>query len=315
MNPVLLEIGPFSLNWYGLFIVGGAAIAAWLSSRYATKAGENPDHIWNLLAVSLVFGIIGARIYHVFSAPADELGWLHYRENPYDAIDFWSTGGFRGLGIYGGLVGGVFGIVVYCWWQKLNPIKYLDLIAPNVLIAQALGRMGNLINQELYGLATDLPWAFHINPLYPCQIPTELPETIQFCGSTAISAESAAWYASNGFHPTFSYEAGWNVMMFALLTFIIWRFGSRLRRADGVWLYLIAYSLGRLWVGAFRPDEWIMGRLATAQWIAIGTIVFSGILLIVRHRGWTAQGDPDVSLYLMSGKHRNRLEDTLADST
>ncbi len=82
MDPVLFELGPFALQWYGIFIVGGAVIAAWLSSRYAERAGENPDHIWNLLAWTLVFGIIGARLYHVFSSPADGGGWAYYRENP-----------------------------------------------------------------------------------------------------------------------------------------------------------------------------------------------------------------------------------------
>lgn len=299
MNPVIIEIGPISLHWYGVFIVGGAVIAAFLSSRYAAKAGENPEHIWNLLAVSLVFGIIGARLYHVFSSPADGLGWSYYRQNPGDIFNFWH-GGFRGLGIYGGLVGGVVGVALYCWWQKLRVLTYLDFIAPNVLLAQAIGRMGNFVNQELYGPATDLPWAFHINPLYPCQIPPNLPETVQFCGATLMTEESVEWYATHGFHPTFFYEAGWNLLMFGLLTYLIWQFGPRLRRGDAVLLYLIAYPVGRFWVEMFRPDAWVMGGLPTAQWIALITVALSVLLLIWRHVGWTGQGDAQESLVLMS---------------
>ena len=106
MNPILFSAGPFSLGWYGIFIVGGAVLATWLSARNAARAGEDPDHVWNLLAWMLILGIIGARLYHVLSSPADGSGWSYYREHPLDAINFWN-GGFRGLGIYGGLAGGI----------------------------------------------------------------------------------------------------------------------------------------------------------------------------------------------------------------
>ena len=107
MNPVIFQLGPFSLHWYGVFIVGGAVLAGWLSARNAERAGEDPNHIWNLLAWMLVAGIVGARIYHVLSSPADGGGLTYYLQHPLDAINFWS-GGFRGLGIYGGVAGGLF---------------------------------------------------------------------------------------------------------------------------------------------------------------------------------------------------------------
>jgi phosphatidylglycerol:prolipoprotein diacylglycerol transferase len=295
MNPVIFEIGPFALQWYGLFIVGGSVVAAWLSARYAERAGENPDHVWNLLAWSLIVGIIGARLYHVFSSPADAAGWSYYRENPIDIINFWN-GGFRGLGIYGGLVGGILAIVVYSWINKLNVLKYLDFIGPNVLIAQAIGRMGNFVNQELYGPSTDLPWAFHINPRFPCQPPPNLPTGIGLCGTGNLTPETLEWYATHGFHPTFFYESLWNLAMFLLLFFVIRRFGHKLRQGDGALLYLIAYPLGRFWVEMFRPDAWVMGTMATAQWIAIFSVVVSTVLLIIRHVGWSAEEHPEESL-------------------
>ncbi len=295
MNPTIFELGPFSLQWYGLFIVGGAFIAAWLSARRAERAGENPDHIWNLLAWTLVLGIIGARAYHVFSSPADGGGWSYYRENPIEAINFWN-GGFRGLGIYGGLIGGLIAIVGYTWYHRLNFLKYLDFIAPNVLLAQAIGRMGNFVNQELYGPPTDLPWAFHINPKYPCLTPFNLPEGIQPCGAANLTPESLAWYANNGFHPTFFYEAGWNLLMFGLLTFVLWRFGRRLRQGDAALMYLIAYPAGRFWVEWFRPDAWTIGSLATAQWIALIGIAIGVVGLILRHRNWRPEDHPEETL-------------------
>ncbi|GIV77933.1 prolipoprotein diacylglyceryl transferase [Litorilinea aerophila] len=299
MNPVIFQFGPFALHWYGVFIVGGAVIAAWVSSRYAAKAGENPDHIWNLLAWSLIVGIIGARLYHVFSSPADGLGWAYYREHPLDIINFWN-GGFRGLGIYGGLAGGTLAVAVYCWYHKLNPLRWLDFIAPNVLLAQAIGRMGNFVNQELYGPPTNVPWAFHINPKYPCQLPPNLPPDVQFCGAPDLTQRTLEWYASNGFHPTFFYEAGWNLLMFGVLTFIIRRYGHRLRTGDGLLLYLIAYPLGRFWVEMFRPDAWVIGNLATAQWIAIASVLGSAFILYLRHRNWSWQEHPEESLAAMS---------------
>lgn len=311
MNPVILEYGPFALHWYGLFIVGGAVIAAWFAASYAKGAGENPEHIWNLLAWSLVAGIIGARLYHVFSSPADGYGWSYYREHPLDIINFWN-GGFRGLGIYGGLVGGILAVVIYCWRNRLQPLRYLDFIAPNVLLAQAIGRLGNFANQELYGPATTLPWAFHINPRYPCQLPPDLPQNIQLCGMPTISDETLAWYASHGYHPTFFYEAGWNLLMFLLVTWLIWRYGHRLRSGDGVLLYLIAYPLGRFWVELFRPDAWVLGTMATAQWIAIGAVLFSIVALRWRHHAWSWHEHPEESLIALSQRRRAAAEATQA---
>ena len=301
MNPVIVEIGPFALNWYGIFIVGGAVLAAWFSGLYAVRGGDDPDHIWNILARSLIGGIIGARLYHVFSSPADGLGWAYYREHPLDIINFWN-GGLRGLGIYGGLVGGVLAVYVYCRINKLSTIRILDYIAPNVLIAQTLGRFGNWVNQELYGPATDLPWAFYINPEHPCQMPIQvLPPGIQPCNAPNITDATRFYYAAQGFHPTFFYEALWNVAMFALLALIIWRWGERLRRGDGILLYLIAYSAGRFWVEMFRPDAWVMGQMATAQWIALLCVAGGIVGLIVRHAGWSWRAHPEESLGHMSG--------------
>lgn len=299
MDPTIFSIGPFTLHWYGVFIVGGAVLTAWIASLYAKRAGDNPDHIWNILAVALIVGIIGARLYHVFSSPADGLGWSYYRENPLDIIAFWN-GGFQGLGIYGGLLGGTLGILAYCWFNKLNPLRWLDYVAPNVLVAQAVGRMGNFVNQELYGPPTNAAWAFHINPKYPCMLPDQLPDPTWICGQPGLPQEALNWYAGFGFHPTFFYEAGMNLIAWVLLTLLIRFAGQRLRRGDGVWLYLIAYPAVRFITEMFRPDAWVIGTLPTAQWISLGAIVFAVIMLIVRHVGWDWRANRDESLAHMA---------------
>jgi phosphatidylglycerol:prolipoprotein diacylglycerol transferase len=303
MNPVIFQLGPFSLHWYGVFIVGGAVLASWVAGRTATRAGYDSDHIWNMLAWALIIGIIGARLYHVFSTPANGIGFNYYMQNPQEIFNFWS-GGFRGLGIYGGLVGGILAIVVYARIKKLDVVMWLDFIAPNVLLAQAIGRLGNWVNQELYGPSTDLPWAFFINPTFPCQDPANRPTTVQPCGTGHLqpfNQESLDWFANNGFHPTFFYEALWSLLAFALLTLLFRRYGERFRKGDAILFYFIAYPLGRFWVEMFRPDAWVMGTMATAQWIALASITVSVIVLIVRHWGWDWRKDRSGSMAYMQG--------------
>ena len=255
MNPILLEFGNFSLHWYGLLIVGGAALSAFWSTVWAKRSGGDPDHIWNLLAWCLIAGIVGARIYHVLSSPADGGGFAYYRENPLAIINFWS-GGFRGLGIYGGLVGGVGAIIVYAWISKINILQYLDYIAVNVPLAQAVGRFGNFVNQELYGPSSTAPWAFHINPSYPCQVPDG---AIGWCGDPNISQQAIDWYAANGFHPTFFYEMLWNLGSVLIINLLFFKFGSKFRFGDGVLLLFIFYPVGRFLVEFLRPDAWMIG--------------------------------------------------------
>jgi phosphatidylglycerol:prolipoprotein diacylglycerol transferase len=281
MNPILIQLGPLQVHWYGLLIVTGAVLAAWLATKEAKRRGEDPEHVWSLLIWVLVFGIIGARLYHVFSTPAgDFAGWAYYRQHPLDIIAFWN-GGFRGLGIYGAVIGGVLAVAIYAGRHRLKLLRWLDILAPGLLLAQAIGRMGNRINQELYGPPMNLPWAFHINPAYPCQEPTGSPMA---CGVPDRLTDAAReWYATHGFHPTFYYEALWNLVGFGLLWFGGRRFSKWLRDGDIFFLYLIWYPVGRFWVEMFRPDAWRLGALATAQWFALAGIALGVAGLLLNH--------------------------------
>ena len=281
MNPVLLKLGPFQVHWYGLLIVAGAVLAAWVSTYEAKRRGEDPEHVWGLLTWCLIFGIIGARLYHVFSTPTGNFaGWAYYRENPLDIIKFWD-GGFRGLGIYGAVAGGVLAVIIYTWRHKLVLLRWLDIPAPGLLLAQAIGRLGNRINQELYGPETNLPWAFHIDPRYPCQEPPGSPNA---CGlPDRLTPEAAAWYQTHGFHPTFFYELIWNVVGFAVLWFGGRALVKKLRDGDVFFAYMIWYGIGRFWVEMFRPDAWRIGQLATAQWVAIAFVVAGVVGIIINH--------------------------------
>jgi len=107
MDPVALRIGPLAVHWYGLLIVIGAVLAAVIATYEAKRRGEDPEHVWNVLTYCLILGIIGARLYHVLSSPEGGfVGWEYYKQNPIEIIAFW-RGGFRGLGIYGAVIGGI----------------------------------------------------------------------------------------------------------------------------------------------------------------------------------------------------------------
>ena len=284
MDPVAFRIGPLAIHWYGLLIVTGAVLAAVVSTYEARRRGEDPEHVWNLLTYCLILGIIGARLYHVFSAPQYgclpyDSCWDYYKQNPIAIVNFWH-GGFRGLGIYGAVAGGIVAVVLYCHFARLNLLRWLDIPTPGLLLAQAIGRVGNFINQELYGQPTTLPWGVPIDCAhrygdFTCD---KLPETARF-------------------HPTFFYEALWNLIGFGLMLWLGRKFRHKLRDGDVFFAYFIWYPLGRFWVEFFRPDAWMVPGtgLATAQLIAIACIVFAVVMLFLRHRGWSPEVEEELS--------------------
>lgn len=273
MDPIIVKWGSFEVRWYGVLIMAGVALGAYLATRLARRRGLNPDHVWNALILAVVLGIVGARLYHVFSIPAGctgqtACGWPWYREHPLDAIAFW-RGGFHGLGIYGAIVGGVLGVFIYTWRHRLNPLLWLDLGAAGLAFGQFVGRWGNFINQELYGPPTGSNWyGLRISPNYPHQ---PLPPGTDY---------------STRFHPTFLYESLWSLLVFIILYNVHARLGPWLRDGDVILGYLILYPLGRFFVEMFRPDAWTIGGLATAQWISLALVAGSLVALWLRHRFW-----------------------------
>lgn len=271
MDPVALRLGPLQVHWYGILIVGGAVLAAFVAAHLAKRDDQNPEHIWNMLTVILIVGIIGARLYHVFSRPAGGfIGWDYYREHPLDIIAFWN-GGFRGLGIYGGVAGGILGLFLYTYFAKLKFLQWTDYATPGLLLAQAIGRWGNFVNQELYGPPTTLPWGIHIDCSHRY--------------GAFLCPPTGTIPADTRFHPTFLYESLWNFIGFLLLFWISRRFHDRLRSGDVLFLYLIYYPLGRFWIELmFRPDAWTLGQLPTASLISLISIAFGIVALVINHR-------------------------------
>jgi phosphatidylglycerol:prolipoprotein diacylglycerol transferase len=262
MNPIAFTIGPVSVYWYGIIIVCAAMVGAGVATVEARRRGLDPDEVWNGLIVTLILGIIGARLYHVFSSPrGGSVGWSYYRQNPIAIFKIWEGG----LGIYGAIVGGVLGVLIYCWIRKFSPLEWLDVGAPGLAVAQVIGRWGNFINQELYGPPTDLPWGITI------PLDNRYPEHYGLPPDTR-------------FHPVFLYESLWSLLGFALLMWIGRRFKDRLRKGDIFLLYLVWYPLGRFFVEFLRPDAWMMGPLAAAQVFALIAAGLAILGIIYLHR-------------------------------
>jgi phosphatidylglycerol:prolipoprotein diacylglycerol transferase len=265
LDPMLIRIAPnFGIHWYGILIVTGVMLGAVYASWRARLDGENPDHVWNALVIAIILAIIGARLYHVFSEPEGGMaGWSYYRQHPIEILYIWKGG----LGIYGAIAGGVLGVVIYTWRNKLRPLQWLDYGAPGLALGQAIGRWGNFINQELYGPPTKLPWGLIIDPAHRIapynDLTTYPPDTL--------------------FHPTFLYESLWCLLLFVTLALIAHELKDRLLEGDLLLSYIIGYPLGRFFIEYFRPDAWMIGPIAAAQLFAIFAVAGGTVVLVVRH--------------------------------
>jgi len=255
--------------WYGLMVTLGTLVGAWVADREARRRGHNPDHVWNALIVLMIFGLVGARLYHVVSLPATGDASLRqsYFDDPIKIIAFWD-GGLRGLGIFGAILGGLVGLWLYTRFAKLSFPEWCDIAAIGLPLGQAIGRWGNYFNQELYGNPTRLPWGVPIASKY------RLP---QFAREPAETR----------FHPTFLYESLWNLLAFFVLSYVAVQWSDRLRKGDIALLYLILYPLGRYFAELQRPDAWTAGDsgIPVAQIVSVVSIVAASAILLVRHSG------------------------------
>jgi len=261
MNPIAIQVGPFAIRWYGLLIVTGAALAAFVSTREAKRRGENPDHVWDILVWALIGGIIGARLYHVVSRPSTGGGLPYYLQHPIEILYIWQGG----LGIYGAVAGGILALYLYTRRHSLDFLKWVDIGVVGVPLAQAIGRWGNFFNQELYGYPTTLPWGIHIDMTHRIPQFANLPPDTRF-------------------HPTFLYESIWDLLSFGVLLYIARTYSERLKKGDLFLIYGILYPVGRILVETQRPDAWTILGIPTAQLVGGISIVVCSAVLWWRHR-------------------------------
>lgn len=271
-----IEIGPLTIRWYGIIIMAGAVAAAVLSDREARRRGINGELVWDMLPWLLIGGIIGARIWHILTPPPSmvERGFTayYYLTHPIEAISIWNGG----LGIPGAVLGGAAALWIYSRRRKLSMLAWVDIVAPGLALAQAIGRWGNFVNQELYGAPTNLPWAITIDEAH------RLPEF-----------KDIATY-----HPTFLYESLWNLANMAFLLWLGRRFASKLKPGDIFLAYLIIYPVGRFMVEFLRLDSAQVGGINFNQWLMAAIAVASAVILFIRHRN-----QPN-----LSGNSENRVE-------
>lgn len=246
-----LELGPLTFNAYGLMIALGVMAAVLLSSKRLEARGGNPEAISSIALVAVPAGLVGARLYHVLT------DWQRFRGNWGDVYKVWEGG----LGIPGGMA---LGIVAGIWVAKrkgLDVPTLLDVVAPALPLAQAIGRVGNWFNQEIVGGPTDLPWALEID---------EANRPAEFLNEPT-------------FHPTFLYEALWNLALVAVLLRV--DRSGKLKRGRLIWLYVFGYGLGRLWIEAIRSDEAsIVLGLRVNIWLSLALIISGGIALMGARR-------------------------------
>ncbi|OCI31782.1 prolipoprotein diacylglyceryl transferase [Oerskovia enterophila] len=247
-------LGPFPLRAYALAILAGIAVAVWLTRKRWAERGGDPDDVLEIAFWAVPFGIVGGRLYHVISTPDPYWG---PDGDPLKALRIWDGG----LGIWGAIALGAVGAYIGCRRQKVSFAAFADALAPGLLLAQAIGRLGNWFNQELFGSATTLPWGLQISDQY-------LP---------------AGYESGTLFHPTFLYELLWNVAAAFLLIYLDRRF--RLGHGRVFWLYVLFYTLGRVWIEMLRIDtaELVLGlRLNVWTSILVGVCALIAFIVIGR---------------------------------
>lgn len=249
-GPIIIEIGPLVLRWYGLLIASAVLIGVTLSQYLAKRRGVDPDLLGDLAIWLVIPAILAARIYYVL------FEWQEYAQRPEDIIAVWKGG----IAIHGAIIGGTLATIVFARLKRISFWQLLDLVAPSLILGQAIGRWGNFFNSEAFGKPTDLPWKLYIAPRYR---PVEL---LNF----------------KYFHPTFLYESIWNLGVFViLLSLFFWGLKNRDRLKTGTLagVYLIAYSLGRVWIEWLRTDSLMLGALKMAQVISLSAIAL-GLLIL-----------------------------------
>lgn len=231
MNPVAFELFGLEIRWYGILMATAMVVGSILLFRQARKYNIKDDDIYDLILVVLPSAVVGARLYYVV------FNWQDYM------WDFMKIINTRqgGMAIHGGVLFGLLSGYLFCKKRGLKFWQLADMVAPGLILGQAIGRWGNFLNQEAHGGPTDLPWGIMVDGVKV--------------------------------HPTFLYESIWNLGVF----FILWKYKDKKQNhGEVIMLYMILYSIGRFFIEGLRTDSLMLGPLRMAQVISIVFIILGG---------------------------------------
>lgn len=249
IEPIIFIFGPFEIHWYGVLIASGIIISYLIGRKMAIREGIDEEHLAEAIIVGVFTGIIGARLYYVFSR------WDLYSTMPSEIFITWHGG----MAIHGGIIGAAAGVFIYSKLRKKCTFSFLqgfDIASVLFPFAQAVGRWGNFCNHEAYGRPTDLPWKMYIPP----------------------SFRMPGYESFEYFHPTFLYESVWNIGVFV---FLFWYYRKKRKNYGEILaLYMIFYSIARYFIEGLRLDSLYWGDLRAAQVISV-ILIIAGIILFV----------------------------------
>jgi phosphatidylglycerol:prolipoprotein diacylglycerol transferase len=272
IDPVAFELGPLQVHWYGIIIAGAVLIGGLLGTRVAVWLNEDPDDGWSMLLLVMILAVIGARLYHVIHQ------WSFYIADPILIPQIWNGG----LGIPGGVAGGALGIWLSTRSQGLNTARWMDVFAPALLLGQVIGRLGNFVNQELYGP----PISECGNGTYPPCLPWGIQIDASHRGGTPWDALSFPPETTT-FVPLFAYEMALNLVGMLVILFVMRRFAPRLFAGDAVLMYIMWYGTVRTLLETYRVNNWTILGVPTAMWIGIiGVVLAAGWFWYRHRRGW-----------------------------
>lgn len=257
------SIGPVTIHIYALCILMGIVLAVWITTIRWKKLGGNFDQVLDITLVSVPAGIIGARLYHIITTPERFFGpdgdWA-------EMFRIWNGG----LGIWGGVLFGALAAWAWCRHKHYPMALLADAIAPGLLVAQAVGRLGNWFNQELYGAPTTLPWGLKLN----------MEGTA--IGHSEQCYDGATCPSGTLFHPTFLYEMIWNLIGAAIIVYIGSKAMKKLKAGSLFAVYIMWYTLGRTWIESLRIDyahEFLGVRINV--WVSMTVFVLGAVSFIV----------------------------------
>jgi phosphatidylglycerol---prolipoprotein diacylglyceryl transferase len=254
-GPILFELGPIAVRWYGFLIASAVLIGVILAQSLAKRRNIDPELVGDL-AIWLVLGSIPcARLYYVL------FQWENYAQNPQNIIAIWQGG----IAIHGALIGATIAALLFARVQKVSFWQMMDVMAPSFILGQAIGRWGNFFNSEAFGRPTELPWKLYI----------------------PASMRPIEYASFEYFHPTFLYESLWNLMVFGVLIFLFFKgLQGKINLKPGALIltYFACYSAGRFWIEGLRTDSLMLGFLRIAQVISLAGVLLGIVGLLWLYR-------------------------------